>query len=280
MLTPKLCLITGANGYLGSVLKAALEAKGFEVRALVRKPTQSEDIYFELGRDVSELAQALALIHCAYDFTPLDWPEISRVNVRGSEKLFTAAKAAGIKKLIFISSMSAFPECKSLYGRSKLEVEKIVLQLGGTVIRPGMVYGADSGGMVGKLAKLVSKFKIIPLVGGSQKLYLSHEEDLAALVSLLLERDLSNFPKLITAANKEPLTFSGVIHELAERIDKSPIIISAPWKPLWLVLSSLEKFGVRLGFKSDSLISLMNTNPAPDFSALEELGVSFRPFSE
>ena len=87
-----------------------------------------------------------ALVHCAYDFKPLRWDEIRAVNVEGARKLFPAARAAGVEKIICISSISAYDGCRSLYGKAKLEIEKIALDNGALVIRPDSFTAAGRAG--------------------------------------------------------------------------------------------------------------------------------------
>jgi hypothetical protein len=58
---------------------------------------------------------------------------------------------AGVRRLVFISTISAFDGCRSFYGKGKLEVERITHSLGGWVIRPGLLYGEKPGGMLGRL---------------------------------------------------------------------------------------------------------------------------------
>ncbi len=138
------CLVSGTSGYLGSRVKSELQQRGWRVIELTRRPgAGSLAVEFHLGADVSPspLAGATALVHCAYDFTQLDWPGIRRVNVAGSEKLLRAARDAKVERVIYISSISAFEGCRSLYGKAKMETEKSALSLGATVLRPGLILG-------------------------------------------------------------------------------------------------------------------------------------------
>ena len=128
-------------------------------------------------------------MHCAYDFKPLRREEIRAVNVKGSRKLFQAARAADVGKIICISSISAYDGCCSLYGRAKLEIEKIALENGALVIRPGLVYGSGPGGMFGKLTTQVRKSSVIPMIGdGSQIQFLVHNGDLCAFIMNAIRR--------------------------------------------------------------------------------------------
>src|SRR5262249_44894364 len=149
------CLVSGAGGYLGSRAKAALQQRGWQVIDLTRKPQPgSPAIAFRLGEEVSseDLKGARALIHCAYGFKLVSWERIHAVNVSGSEKLLRAAREAKVE-LVYISSISAFEGCRSLYGKAKLETEKIAHSLGAIVVRPGLIWGEPPGAMFGSLVK-------------------------------------------------------------------------------------------------------------------------------
>src|SRR6185312_9740587 len=182
----KICAITGSNGYVGSCVKNYFASRGWEIFELTRRPkANGRGLQFQLGDDISpQLPSGIsALVHCAYDFKPLKWNEIVSVNVEGSRKILEAARAAGIPKTIFISSISAFDGCKSLYGKAKLEIEKIALANGALVIRPGLVWGNPPGAMFGKLVEQIRKKSVIPMIGdGSQIQFLVHNEDLCAFI--------------------------------------------------------------------------------------------------
>lgn len=280
----KLCAITGSNGYVGGCVKNYFDAHGWEIFELTRQPNpNTRSAQFQLGKDFSPqlLSGVSALVHCAYDFKPLKWSEIFEVNVEGSRKILEAARAAQIQKIIFISSISAFDGCKSLYGKAKLEIEKIALDCGALVIRPGLVWGNDSGGMFGKLSAQIKNSSIIPMIGdGSQIQFLIHNEDLCAFIEKFSgERiNINISPKILTAANPEPWPFKKLLLEIARTQNKNPKFLSLPWRWVWLGLKSAEVCGLRLNFRSDSLVSLMNQNPSPDFSANAKADLICRPF--
>src|SRR5207245_9025857 len=128
-------------------------------------PSGSSAIRFRLGEDVaaSELKGAKALIHCAYDFKQVPWPAIHAVNVAGSEKLLRAAREAKVERIVYISSISAFEGCRSLYGKAKLEIEKTAHALGATVVRPGLIWGDPPGAMFERLVRQVEQGRVLPL---------------------------------------------------------------------------------------------------------------------
>jgi len=278
----KICAITGANGYVGACMKNFLAARGWEIFELVRRPKPaSRSFQFQLGDDLSPdlLSGVSALVHCAYDFTPLTWNEIAEVNVEGSRKILEAARAANVAKIVFVSSISAFDECRSLYGKAKLEIEKIALANGALVVRPGLVYGGASGGMFGKLAEKIRTSSVIPMIGnGSQVQYLVHNEDLCGFIEKYVSRTIEIPPRILTAANEKPWPFKQLLLEIARAEGKKPAFVPIPWRLVWLGIKGAEICGLRLGFRSDSLVSLIYQNPSPDFSANATVGLVCRPF--
>ena len=277
-----LCAITGSSGYVGGCLRNYLANHGREILELTRRPAAGPHAAaFQLGPEIapSTLAGAGALVHCAYDFQPLRWQEIQAVNVEGTRKLLEAARAAGVEKIVCLSSISAYDGCRSLYGRAKLEIEKLALDHGALVIRPGLVYGSAPGGMFGKLVAQVRKSSVIPLVGGGyQSQFLVHHEDLAAFIEKFIAGKMAMAPRVLTAAHERPWSFRELLSEIARGLNKKLKFVPLPWRLLWAGLKTAEACGLRLNFRSDSLVSLMYQNTNPDFSPNAAAALICRPF--
>lgn len=278
----KICAITGSNGYVGGCVKNHFAARGWEILELTRQPkANSRGVKFQLGAEIPPpaLAGVDALVHCAYDFKPLRREEIRAVNVEGTRKILSAARAAGIGKIVCLSSISAYDGCRSLYGRAKLEIEKIALDQGALVIRPGLVYGSGPGGMFGRLVGQVRQSSVLPIFGdGSQIQFLVHNEDLSAFIERCASGEIAITPKILTAANEQPWTFRQLLLEIARGLGKKIRFIPLPWRLVWTGLKTAETCGLRLNFRSDSLVSLMHQNPNPDFSPNAQAGLVCHPF--
>ena len=278
------CAVTGASGYVGSCIAEHLlknQCTVYEMRRNLPKYKNKFTIQFSLGKDVN--ANALrgidVLIHCAYDFSVTKWEDINKINVEGSLKLFQAAKKAGVKKIIFISTMAAFQGCKSLYGKAKLKIEEEAGKLGAVIIRPGLVYDDNAGGMIGALNKLISLSKIIPIVNKDGKiLYLCHSQDLSKLIFKLCT-EKTDVSKPIIAASENGFKLRDIFKKLAAAKHKKLIFIPVPYWLVLFVLKIIEKIGINIRFKTDNLVSLVNQNKHPDFSATREINVFFRPFN-
>jgi nucleoside-diphosphate-sugar epimerase len=235
--------------------------------------------------DASALRQELrrrevsAVVHAAWDLRLVRPRDLDRVNVQGSLRLLEDARAAGVPRFVFISTISAFDEAESYYGKTKLAVERAVTREGGVVIRPGLVYGDRPGGMFGALKAQAGRGAVIPLLGnGRYAQYLVHEDDLAAAVVAAVST--KNVPlKPVTVAHPEPRPLRALMQQLAQSQGNDPRFVSVPWPLVYHGLKLAEAAGLKLGFRSDSVIGLVRHNRHPDLNA-GLLGVALRPFTD
>ena len=116
---PERVAITGATGFLGSAVARAFLAAGYSVRALRRMQSPPDNLAgLEIETAIADLAEpqsfnaALAgcdgLIHVAADyrlFVP-DPASLYRINVDGTRALMHAALAAGVKRIVYTSSVA------------------------------------------------------------------------------------------------------------------------------------------------------------------------------
>lgn len=164
-------LVTGASGFVGSHLAEKLVQTGVKVKLLVRKTSK---IPFKLGPQIQlcygdvtdrESVKAAAvgakvIYHLAGILRGSSFQKLNEVNAEGTRNVCEAALGlAGLKKLVYVSSLSAAgpsrngkpvdenASCQpvSLYGITKLKGEEIAHSYGSrlplTILRPGAVYG-------------------------------------------------------------------------------------------------------------------------------------------
>jgi len=158
-------LVTGASGFLGRAVCAELLARGRPVAALVRRPGSEPPGTVAVAGDLTDAASIGAavrsaapdcVLHLAAEIgTQRDSGKIYQVNVRGMRRLVDACEAAGVRRLVFVSTVVTGDARGALltedtplpvqtpYGRSKEEGERILREstLEGIVIRPGHIYG-------------------------------------------------------------------------------------------------------------------------------------------
>ncbi|MCK9589754.1 MAG: NAD-dependent epimerase/dehydratase family protein [Terrimicrobiaceae bacterium] len=262
-------VISGTSGYVGGAISDAFKNAGWTVR----QPGSEAGRKWRLPEEPDSTAfdGATGFIHAAWDMRPRNASTAGQTNIGGSQKLLRAAVKSGVGKPVFISSLSSFAGCRSMYGRMKQVVEKDFLESGGVVVRPGLVYGAASGGMVGKLLRLASTLPMLPVPCPNALQYLVHQETLAGFV---FEAGSGRIPTgIYSVAHPRPMTLAQIIKILAATAQRSPVVIPVPWRIAWLGLKILGTCGVRLPFSADNLVGLAKANPQPDFSALKNLGI-------
>lgn len=105
-------LLTGATGFLGRNIIARLKEEGITLLGLVRRPTDSLGIETRLGDvlDPASLQAALegidVVIHGAgrVSHDPVDAEALWRLHVTGTENVMDAAAAAGVSRVVYIST--------------------------------------------------------------------------------------------------------------------------------------------------------------------------------
>jgi len=277
--------ITGAGGFVGSMLARRFEDAGWSVIRLSHSTSGPDTVPFRLGDEVQpevfRTRNVTALIHCAYDFKPLARAEIHRVNVDGSRKLLAGATTGGVERIAVLSTISAFEGCRSAYGQAKLEIEAAAAAAGALVVRSGLVWAdgpPSGGGMFGSLAKSV-KAGLVPFVGGGgYPQYLIHEQDLWELLKRFCDGDIQNPGKPVVAAASKPWPMRDLLAELARRQGLHPRFVPVPWQPVWAGLRLAEIAHVPVPYRSDSVVSLVYQDPRPDFESLRTLGIVARDF--
>ena len=175
----KTVFITGAAGFVGQYVVAAVLRAGHQVLANVRAKTQVENISWHNHPNVTFVRQDLrqrrglveaveaadAVIHLAAVKSG-DFYDQFAGTVIATENLLWAMQSAGIKQLVAISTFSVYdflrtkpgkvldenglieaePKNRDEYAQTKLIQEKLYRAFEGevTILRPGMIYGRDN----------------------------------------------------------------------------------------------------------------------------------------
>jgi len=112
-------LVTGASGFVGSAVARALVARGFPARVLVR-PSSPRGNVADLGceivegdmRDAASIGAAMTdvryVFHVAADYRlwARDPQDIIRNNKEGTRIVMAAARAAGVERIVYTSSVA------------------------------------------------------------------------------------------------------------------------------------------------------------------------------
>jgi nucleoside-diphosphate-sugar epimerase len=186
-----LLAVTGATGFVGSAVLEAALAAGYRVRALARREQPARAGVEWMRGDLADggalaamCAGADAAIHVAGLTNTPDPAEFEAANVTGTARVVEAMRAAGAKRLVFVSSLAAREPRLSAYGASKARAETVVEASGldWTIIRPPAVYGPRDIDMLDLFR--AAKWGVVPLPPGGATSII-HADDLAGLLLAL-----------------------------------------------------------------------------------------------
>ena len=193
-------LVTGASGFIGQPLVSRLLADGHGVRAMVRREMPSSPLpNLEYVRgdmtDHAALDAACvgidAIVHLACATGVADPALVKAVNVDGTRALLASAKQHGVKRFVFVSTISATRAKMGPYGRTKLEGERMVAESGleWVAVRPSLVYGSAKIGLFATLAAYLRSLPVVPVIGdGKIELDPIHVDDVNAVISQCVTR--------------------------------------------------------------------------------------------
>lgn len=185
--------LTGATGFIGGQLAAALVERGWEVRALARRrPPVQAGVDWVAGdlHDRDALRQLVdrvdAVVHCAGRVRGSSAAQFNRTNAQGTANLVEAAAAQRPwPRFLLISSLAARRPDLSWYAASKRLAEDLLTRhadaMPWTVLRPTAVYGPGDR----ELAPLFEWMQrgVLPVVGHPRaRITLLHVQDLVEAV--------------------------------------------------------------------------------------------------
>ena len=195
----KRVLIAGEHSYIGTHLAARLAARPGEYAV------ETLSLHGEGWRDANLAGTDAAVLVAGIAHqkeTPENEPLYEAINHQLAVAFAARAKAAGVRQLLFISSMSVYgrttgrihgdtpPAPNTAYGRSKLAAEAELAAMADdsfhvAILRPPMVYGPGCRGNYPRLAALIGKTPVFPRVNNERSMI--YIDTLCACMALLLQ---------------------------------------------------------------------------------------------
>jgi nucleoside-diphosphate-sugar epimerase len=296
-----LLALTGATGFIGQHLLHELPKRGYRLRVLLRYPTPlsiqcASAVIGDLARprNMSAALEGVdAVIHSAgltHGMSGIPEYDYRLLNAEATINLARAARRAGAKRFVFLSSIRAQcgptaervlteadePNPTDAYGRSKLAAERGVaeLDLDWVSLRAALVYGPGVRGNIAQLIRLARSPFPLPLRSILARRSLLALENLAAAIEVVLKAPVP-LRRAFIAADREALTIGEMIAAMRHGLDRSPHLFAVPPAALQLLLRSV---GQQEAYQriSGSLVAdpsaLMGLGWAPPVSTTVGLG--------
>lgn len=287
-------LVTGGAGLLGKELIIQLLAQGKKVRAIYNTTPLSD---FHSGNleqkqcnilDVVGLEEAMdgveQVYHCAaiVTFNPKRKRELFKINIEGTANVVNAALDAGVKKMVYVSSVAALGRIRenepvnenmnwteetsnSNYGQSKYMAEMEVWRgigegLDAVIVNPTIILGAGDWES-GSSKIFQSVYNEFPWYSDGVTGFVD-VKDVAAVMARLMDSNITAQRFIVSAENK---TYKDVLTLIAKAFGKkspykkvTPLIAKIVWR-----LEALKSWFIRkdpLVTKETSITALAKVN--------------------
>jgi nucleoside-diphosphate-sugar epimerase len=270
-------LVTGADGFIGRKLCSMLETRGLDYRQALRIASKQpsdrrgtcavavgcigpETEWADALADITTVVHLAARVHVLNDHSVDSLEEFRRVNVAGTERLARSSVQAGVRRLVYLSTVkvhgvastgSPFTEGaptqpRDPYGISKLEAEhslhEIAMQTGleVVVVRPPLVYGPGVKGNFLRLMHMVARRVPLPLAGISNNRSVTYVDNLTTAIVACAELPAAAGQTYLVSDDKDVST-PGLIRALAAALRVPARLFPFPVTLLELSAAALGK---------------------------------------
>lgn len=232
----QLDVVTGAFSYSGAAITRRLLAADHQVRTLTGHPgrapagTPVEVRPLDFGAP-DELRRSLDGAHTLYNtyWVRFAHGQVSHeAAVGNSRRLFAAAAAAGVQRIVHVSITNPSLTAAGSYFRGKAVVEQALAECGvpsHAIVRPAILFGRG-GVLLNNIAWLLRRLPLFAIGGrGDYRLRPVHVDDLAALCTDLGARSDT---VTIDAVGPQSVTFRQLVEEIRTAVGSRAVIVSVP----------------------------------------------------
>jgi UDP-glucose 4-epimerase len=286
-----LLALTGSTGFIGRHLLRDLAKRGHRLRVLLRRPAAApidaaSAVIGDLARP-QNMSAALegvdAVIHSAgiaagMSGVPAD--DYRVLNTEATIELARAARRAGAKRFVFLSSIraqcgptaatvlteAAEPAPTDPYGKSKLAAERGLaeLDLDWVALRAVLVYGPGVKGNMARLIRFARSSWPLPVAGLSARRSLLALDNLAAAIDTVLAAP-APLRRAFIAAEPQAFTVAEMVAAMREGVGRRPGVFPLPAVLLrWMLHASGQ----------DDIFERVSGSLVADPTALMKLGWS------
>jgi nucleoside-diphosphate-sugar epimerase len=225
-------LVTGASGFLGRAVTAAVRDAGHEVRTFQRRASGVDGVTDQRGSmaHAAAVRRAVdgveAVVHLAAKVSLAGDPaDFTRVNVDGTRTLLEAAREAGVRRFVHVSSPSVAHTGASIagddaapasptsargdYARTKAAAELLALDADGpgfavVAVRPHLVWGPGDEQLVGRIVERARRGRLPLLDSGAALIDTCYVDNAASAMVAALDRAEAVHGQAYVVTNGEP----------------------------------------------------------------------------
>jgi len=291
-------LVAGGTGFVGSSIVRELVRRGQKVAVLTRDAAGATERYPASGveyrqgdvRDAESLAGAMRDVEVVigsqmFPNLPVENPArrqtFAEVDARGTENMAGAAKAAGVRRYIYISGAGAAPDAPYHWFRSKWRAESAVRESGLTyvIFRPSWVFGPGDKALNRFLS--MSRFlPFVPLIGNAakQRLQPVFVDDVARAVAEAVDSSAAD-NQTFDIGGPEVLSMKEIVRTALAVAGRRRLLLSAP-KPLMKAIASPLQFMPGRPLTPDAVDFITMDALADPAEVQERLGLKMTPLRE
>jgi uncharacterized protein YbjT (DUF2867 family) len=229
-------VITGAFSYTGKYATRLLLDRGYKVRTLTSHPerashfggmVQAFPYNFEMPGELVRTLQGASTIINTY------WVRFPRgkstfeTAVEKTRTLISAAKSAGVRRIVHVSIANPSLESNLGYYRGKAQLERAVVApgLSYTILRPTVIFGLEDI-LINNIAWFVRRFPVFGIPGdGRYRIRPIYVEDMARLLADAVERDEN---AALDAIGPETYTFDELVRQIAAQLRRHTRLVHLP----------------------------------------------------
>lgn len=259
-------LLIGGTGFIGSAIARRLAADGHVLRFATRRRDRAKHLTVLPTAEVVEAdvhdPAALAMLMRDQDavvsLAGILRGNFSRVHAELPAKIAAAAKAAGVRRIVHISSLGAAADAPSAYHRSKAAGEAALVESGldVTILRPSVVFGQGDSFLT-LFASLQRCFPVLPLACPQARMQPVWVEDVAQVAALSLLRRES-IGQVYELGGPAVCTLRDLVAYAGTVAGARALIIGLPGPLAWLQAFAMEIVGGPM--TRDNLRSMQKPN--------------------